>query len=189
MVNMLKVVIALCVLLIIIGFALLGKRLLRAYIFKSAKTQGTESFWIEACAGIIVLVVAVSDYINNNPQFSIAMVLGILIFASGWILQFVARKQLCDDKTFESRLSSGFEAAQTKLYAYIRYPGASALILILLGLSLALGSYWAFGVTVVLFVPSVLFKISQEERTLYDKFGDRWLEYKSGSKRIIPGVF
>ena len=189
MVNMVKVVIAVCVLLIIVGWAMLGKKVLRAFIFRSAKTQVSESVWIEMCAGLLVVVVAIAEYVNSLPDATIVMWLGVLVFFAGGLVQLIARKQLCDDQTFEDRLSSGFEAAQTKMYKYLRFPGASALVLLVSGLCLALGSWWGLGLVLVLFFPSVLFKVSQEERTLYDKFGDRWLEYKSDSKRIIPGVF
>ncbi len=189
MVNMLKVVIAVFVLLVIVGIGMLGKKLKHSYIFRSAKINNEESFWIEFCAGILVLVVAISDYLNNRPSFNPLMVLGLLIFFAGGLLQFIARKHLFEDLTFEHRLSSGFEAAQTKIYAYLRYPGSSALILLLFGLSLSLGSLWGVIVTLVLFVPSVIFQISQEERALHDKFGDRWLRYTSKSKRIIPNVW
>jgi|SRR3989338_1010448 len=189
MVNMLKVVIAVCVLLFIVGIAMLGKKLFSAYIFRSARMSNNESFWVEVCAGLIVLGVALFDYLNHRPEIKIVMVVGVVVFFAGGLLQIIARRQLYDDKTFEERLASGFEAAQTKLYAHIRYPGSSALILLVFGLCLALESYWGLGLAVVLFIPSVLFKISEEERVLYDKFGDRWLDYKSDSKRIIPGVF
>lgn len=186
---MLKVIIAVFVLLILIGIGLLGKRLLRAYIFRSAKVQSSESFWIEFCAGIIVIVVAIAEFGNNRPYPNLLNWAGVLIFFAGGLLQFIARRQLYDDRTFEERLSSGFEAAQTKLYAHLRYPGASALILLVLGFCLALDSYWALGLAIFLFIPGVFIYVSQQERKLYDKFGGRWLDYKKSSKRVIPGVF
>jgi protein-S-isoprenylcysteine O-methyltransferase Ste14 len=75
------------------------------------------------------------------------------------------------------------------MYAKIRHPNKAALLLILIGLCFALGSIWARAVLVFLFVPSLLYRISQEERALLDQFGDRWMAYKEDTKRIIPGVF
>lgn len=189
MVNMLKVVIAVLILLVIVGIGILGKKLKKAYIFNSAKPNNEESFWIEFCAGVLVVAIAISDYLNNRPDFNPLMVLGLILFFAGGILQFTARKNLFDDLTFEHRLGSGFEAAQTKIYAHLRYPGASALILLLLGFALSLGSFWGLALTILLFIPSVLFQISQEERALHDKFGDRWLRYAGKSKKLIPSVW
>jgi len=44
-------------------------------------------------------------------------------------------------------------------------------------------------VLVFLFLPSVLYRISQEDQALMDQFGDRYMSYKEDTKRIIPGVF
>ena len=189
MVNMIKVLVAVIVLIAIIGIGMLGKKVLRALIFKTAKTSSNESLILEWVTGILVVGLSFAYYINQNPDTDITMLAGILVFIAGWILQFVARRQLYDDKTFEERLMSGFEAAQTGLYSKIRHPNKAALLLIMIGLCFALGSIWALAVLVFLFLPSVLYRISQEERKLLDQFGDRWMTYKEDTKRIIPGVF
>jgi len=189
MVNMLKVMAAAIILLTILGIGMLGKKLARILIFRTAKTQNNESLWLEIITGILVVGIALANYTRNEPEATITMGIGALIFFLGGLLQLTARKQLHEDKTFEERLSAGFSAAQTGLYAKIRYPGKSALLLLMLGLCLALGSWWALGLLMILFFPSLLFRISQEERALLDKFGDRWLDYRQETKKLIPGIF
>ncbi len=189
MVNMLKVLGAVIVLLLIIGIGMLGKKLFRALIFKTAKTPSNESTVLEFVTGLLVIGIAIANYARKEPDANIIMWVGTLILFLGGILQLVARRQLYEDKTFEERLSSGFEAAQTGLYAKIRHPSKTALLVILIGLCLSLGSWWGLGLLAVLFFPSMLYRISQEERALLDQFGERWIEYQSDSKRIIPGIF
>ncbi len=189
MVNMLKVLAAVIILLVIVGLAMLGKKLTRAIIFRTAKTPSNESLWMEIITGTIIVVLAIANYIRQDPEATITMWLGVLAFFLGGLLQLIARKQLYDDKTFEERLSSEFSAAQTGLYAKIRYPSKSALLLILIGLCLMLGSWWALGLLIVLFFPSTLYRISQEDRALLDKFGERWMNYEAETKRLIPGIF
>ena len=189
MVNMLKILAAAIVLLIIIGIGMLGKKLLRALIFKTAKTPSNESKVLEIVTGLIVIGIAIANYVRKEPEATIIMWAGVLVFFLGGVLQFVARRQLYEDKTFEERLHSGFEAAQTGIYSKIRHPSKTALLVILIGLCLALGSWWGLGLLAVLFFPSLLYRISQEERALLDQFGERWMEYQSDSKRIIPGIF
>lgn len=186
---MLKVLAAVIVLLIIIGIALLGKKITRTLIFKTAKTPSNESIWIEMISAILVLGISLAHYTTNKPDATITMWIGALVFFLGGILQLIARKQLYEDKTFEQRLSAEFSAAQTGLYAKIRHPSKTALILIMTGLSLTLGSMWATGLLVILFLPSLLYRVSQEERALLDKFGDRWMDYQNETKKLIPGVF
>jgi protein-S-isoprenylcysteine O-methyltransferase Ste14 len=189
MVNMIKVLVAATILLAIISIALLGKKSLRALSFSSAKTPSSESLAMEWITGLLVAGLSLAYYLNQQPVTDITMWAGIVVYFAGWILQFFARRQLYEDKTFEDRLKDSFHAAQTGMYAKIRHPNKAALLLILTGLCFALGSIWALAVLVFLFVPSLLYRISQEERALLDQFGDRWMAYKEDTKRIIPGVF
>ena len=187
MVNMLKILVAVVVVLIIVGIGMLGKKILQALIFRTAKTSN-EGFWMECLTGLLVIVVAVVNYVKKDPNANAIMWIGVLIFFIGGTIQLIARKQLYDDKTFEERLHSGFALAQTGLYSKIRHPSKTALLLMMIGFCIALGSWWALGLLVILFFPSMLYKISQEERELLDQFGERWLTYASDSKRIIPGI-
>jgi len=188
MVNMLKVLIAVIILLVIIGIALLGKRLLRALIFKTAKTPHNESLWLQLITGLIVIALALAFYGQKKPDATIVMWIGILIFFLGGLLQLIIRKKMHDDKTYEDRLSSGFEAAQTGIYGKLRFPSKSALLLLVFGWCLALGSMWGITLFIVLFFPSILYRISQEEKALLDKFGERWIAYQGDTKKIIPGI-
>lgn len=189
MVNMLKILAAAFVLVTIIGYGLLGKKLIKAYIFRTAKTNGSESFWLELISFGLVLFFALTHYIRNDPETNALMWIGVVVFIGGGVLQLIARKHLYDDATFEDRLKSGFGAAQTGIYAHLRHPSQAALILMTLGLCLSTDSIWALGMFAVLFIPSVLFRISSEEQKLLDQFGDRYDAYREDSKRIIPGIY
>ena len=189
MVNMLKILVAAVILLAIVGYGLLGKKVLKTYILRTAKTPSSESFWLELIAVSLVAFFAITNYVRNEPETNVLMWFGVLVFISGGILQLVARKHLYDDATFEDRLKSGFAAAQTGIYAHLRHPSQAALLLMTLGLCLTTDSIWALGVFVVLFIPSVLFRISSEEQKLLDQFGDRYDAYREDSKRIIPGIY
>lgn len=189
MVNMLKVLVAVILLLAIISFGVLGKRLWRMLTFNTARTHSSESAWVEIATGIITAAIAILPYTNKKPEATIAMWAGVIVFFIGGIVQLTARKQLQENKTFQERLSEGFDAAQTGIYTKIRHPGKSALLLLMLGISLSLGSGWGIVLTIALFLPSVLYRISQEEKMLLDEFGERWLTYKQDTKRIMPKVF
>src|SRR5574341_2245790 len=120
MVNMIKVLVAVIILLIIIDIGMLGKKALRALIFKTAKTPSNESTVMEWITGLLVIGLSFAYYIKQQPITDPTMWAGVVVFFLGGILQFIARRQLYEDKTFEERLMSGFEAAQMGLYAKIR---------------------------------------------------------------------
>ncbi len=189
MVNMLKVQIAVFVLLLIVGYALLGKKVLKLYILKTANTTSNESVWMEAIAGILTLSIAIVYYWQQEPAAAWYMWTGVLITFIGGLLLIIARKQLHEETTLEERLHSGFQAAQLGLYGRIRHPNKAALLLLLFGICLSTGSFWALGIFVVFFIPSLLYRLYQEEQALEEQFGERWIDYKADTKRLIPKVF
>jgi len=188
MVNMLKVLIAVIVLVVIIGVAMLGKKLMRILRFKSATTPRNESIWLEAVAAALVAFIATAHYVVNEPDASWLMWLGIFVFFIGGLIHVLAKRQLHKEESFQELITFGFDNING-LYKRIRHPSKFALLLLLVGYSLALGSSWALGLVLIFFVPSLLFRISQEERALRDEFGKRWEEYVSTTKRLIPWVF
>jgi protein-S-isoprenylcysteine O-methyltransferase Ste14 len=188
MVNLLKVLTAVIILQLIISYFMLHKKMKWLLIFRTTKTPSNESKTLEIIAALLVIGIAIGGYIFVRPNATALMWIGVLVFFLGGLLQIIARKQLHEDKTYGERLSTGFAAAQTGMYAKLRYPSKAALMLMIIGLCLLTGSWWALLIFIILYFPSVLYRISQEEKELLDKFGDRWLEYRKETDRFIPKV-
>jgi len=186
MVDMLKVAAAIAILLLIIGIAMLGKRIKKVLIFRSAKPTNNEGLYIELITGILTLAIVIFGY--KKPEAEWYMWAGQVIFFGGGLLHIYARRALGEEKTLQDSMKTEFHAAQTGLYKKLRYPSKTALLLMLLGISIATQSTWGLILTAVIFFPAMLFRISQEERQMADDFSDRWITYKSETKRIIPGI-
>lgn len=180
MVNMLKVVIAATILLTLLGIIFLGKRAKYLLKFSSVKTLRQESAWIINIIGVMVITIAIFDYIRNKPEATIIMWIGTGIYFLGGILQIISRKQL-------GSLEENFNKHKG-LYNRIRHPSKTACLLMSTGICLAMNSWWALILLLVLFLPAMLFRISQEEQTMADKYGEEWLIYQSDTKKIIPGI-
>ncbi|PIN74609.1 hypothetical protein COV18_06980 [Candidatus Woesearchaeota archaeon CG10_big_fil_rev_8_21_14_0_10_37_12] len=186
MVNMLKIL-GLAIVILIIFVIVMKLKFKQLFIFRSAKPLHEESKWLELITTTLVIVMAFAHYWINEPEASIVMWLGAVIFMGGWILQFFARKQLGAFITLDQKLQTGFTF--DGMYKKIRHPSKTGLIVILLGLCLALGSWWALGILIVFFIPSLIYKIIQEEQTLIDKYDKDWQAYSNDTNRLIPGVY
>jgi len=189
MINLLKILTAETIILLIIGFGLLGKNLKRILCFRSSTTTSSESFWLQLITGLLVLFSALGNFGANKPAPTPISWIGAVVFLIGGIVQLLARMHLYDDKTLQERLTSGFGAAQIGIYSKLRHPGQTSLLLLLLGACLALDSGWSLALYAILFIPSTLYRISQQEKRLRDQFGERYLAYQSDTKRIIPAIF
>jgi protein-S-isoprenylcysteine O-methyltransferase Ste14 len=109
-----------------------------------------------------------------------------LIVAGFWIILLVYRENTFTSATIE--IAAGQTVISTGPYAIVRHPMYVGAVLYLLGIPLALGSYWgvtAFAVIVAL----LLWRIVDEERLLATSL-DGYAEYcKQVRYRLIPHVW
>ena len=90
---------------------------------------------------------------------------------------------------------SGFASADSAnlktdgIYERIRHPSYLGIHFIILGFSFTMNSLYSF---LVLFVPvllSVMYRIRIEEKVLVNEFGERYSNYASRTKKLIPGIY
>jgi len=181
---MLKILIAAIILVAIIAIAILGKKTTKILRFRTVKTERSESEWILWILTILTISVAIFDYVRNGTA-GLLHAGGIVIFMIGAIIQIYAKKHL-DENTHAEALKKNFRKATKGLYARLRHPSKTGLLLLMLGTALALGSIWSILLCIMLFLPALLFRISQEERTLLDEHNERYYEYQENTNKLIP---
>lgn len=86
------------------------------------------------------------------------------------------------------RVEEGQKVISTGLYAYVRHPMYFAALLLVLGIPLALGSWWTL-LLVPLFLFILYFRIENEERVLLRDL-QGYSEYRQKVRyRVIPRIF
>jgi protein-S-isoprenylcysteine O-methyltransferase Ste14 len=75
------------------------------------------------------------------------------------------------------------------IYKKIRHPSYSGSLLSFLGLGLTMGNWISLLVIFLPVLAAFLFRISIEEKVLMDNFKDEYLNYKKGTKKLIPYVY
>ena len=114
---------------------------------------------------------------------------GLILYALAGIIAIVSRLQL-------GRQGSGFlviedehELVEKGFYRYIRHPLYSAALLGLLGFGLVFRSI--IMTVFVLIVYFLVFKhrLEYEERILEEEFAEKYIKYKTRTKRLIPFMY
>jgi protein-S-isoprenylcysteine O-methyltransferase Ste14 len=112
---------------------------------------------------------------------------GDVFVAVGFLIIFLVYKE----NTFASatiEIASDQKVISTGLYALVRHPMYMGALLLLVGMSLALGSWWGLCVF-LLFIPALAWRTLDEERFLatnlpgYSEYLDK-VRY-----RLVPGVW
>jgi protein-S-isoprenylcysteine O-methyltransferase Ste14 len=74
-------------------------------------------------------------------------------------------------------------------YRWIRHPSYAGLLLIVAGLGLALGNWLSVVACLVLPVPALVWRIHVEEAELSRVLGGAYVAYRTGTARLIPGLW
>ncbi len=137
---------------------------------------------------IALLVIPGFDHRHRWSSMSPAMVIaGEVVFLLGWIAIFFvfrensfgsARIELADDQKV---ISSG-------PYALVRHPMYSAGLLMLTGVPLSLGSWWAL-LAMAVIVPAVILRLLDEERFLAKHLAG-YVDYQNRVRyRLLPPIW
>jgi protein-S-isoprenylcysteine O-methyltransferase len=74
-------------------------------------------------------------------------------------------------------------------YHLLRHPSYTGLLFIALGTSLLIGPLFGVILATLATLASLLNRIRIEERALLEKFGVEYADYRTGTWRLLPGVF
>jgi protein-S-isoprenylcysteine O-methyltransferase Ste14 len=137
---------------------------------------------------IALLVVPALDhrFAWSHTPASVALA-GDALMAIGWLaIFFVFRENSFSSATIE--IADDQRVVSTGPYARVRHPMYAGALLMLLGMPLALGSWW--GVLVFLaMLPALIWRVFDEEKLLTENLPG-YAEYRQKVRfRLIPGVW
>jgi protein-S-isoprenylcysteine O-methyltransferase Ste14 len=115
------------------------------------------------------------------------VVAGDLLMLLGWLgIYFVFRENSFASATIESAADQ--HVISTGLYAWVRHPMYATALLMLLGIPLALGSWWG-ALIVIAIVPALIWRLTDEERFLLKNLPG-YPEYRGRVRyRLLPFVW
>ncbi|MBV8056408.1 MAG: isoprenylcysteine carboxylmethyltransferase family protein [Deltaproteobacteria bacterium] len=137
---------------------------------------------------VALLVVPALDYRFGWSRVPIALIaLGDVLVAAGFYIVFlVYRENTFTSATIE--IMQDQKVISSGPYAIVRHPMYAGGLLLLLGMPLALSSYWGL-LAFVAMTPILLLRLYDEE-TFLCKHLSGYIEYqRKVPSRIIPGVF
>jgi protein-S-isoprenylcysteine O-methyltransferase Ste14 len=139
---------------------------------------------------IIVSLVFVSYFGTNNIAMLPSWVFypGIVLLILGIILR--QWSMLVLGRFFSGAVGTqeGQFVVENGPYKYVRHPSYTGALLILIGLGLAVQSWGAVLVLILLFSLAYGYRMHIEEKALISELGEEYIEYKKRTKRLIPYI-
>lgn len=117
----------------------------------------------------------------------LSIVVGLVLAVAGVILGVVAGLHLGRALTPTPVPISGAGLRTDGAYRFVRHPIYSAVLLMVAGYVIAIGSVWTVACAVVLLV-FLLLKSRWEDGLLHEQYGDEWAAWAEQTGALIPRV-
>lgn len=159
-------------------------------IIKEEKDDG--SFWLIVAGMIAAFYLPPIEYLYFRaflPQNIWMQITGWILILFGSTLFIWARRAL--GKFYSGHISvvDGQPLVQSGPYRFIRHPAYAGYMLIALGVTVGYSSLVGFIVIPVLLLPSLIYRMSVEDKLLAGYFKDQFREYADKTARLIPRVW
>lgn len=145
--------------------------------------------WFQVGGRLLIIAVLVISALDKEAfVISDLWGLGAVLLVAGLTLNLVARLYLGRFYSEAVRIRPDHRLITTGPHHFIRHPIYLSVILFTLSAPVILGSLYGFLVALSL-TPMLLHRIRIEEKFLFSKFGEEYVEYAHKTKRLIPYIY
>lgn len=114
---------------------------------------------------------------------------GVTLMLAGILIRWAAIYTLGDYFTRTVTILEGHRVVRSGLYKHLRHPSYTGYLLGNLGLGVAFANWLSIAIIFVPILAASLYRISVEERALFENFGEEYSEYARSTKRLIPKLY
>lgn len=175
----------------LIGGVLYLPRLIQAQTPRRAE-QNDLSFWLILPGFLVVFYGAPLEYLylpQSLPRTLVLQILGLLLLAAGVALRVWVRRSIGALYSGHVQIQTGHHLVQSGPYRFVRHPGYSAYLLMLLGLAIGFSSLVGLAAIPLLFLPGIAYRIKVEESLLAAEYGSSFNVYTRRTRKLIPFIW
>jgi protein-S-isoprenylcysteine O-methyltransferase Ste14 len=138
-------------------------------------------YWLS----FIIASVKIGRIYNWNTFFVIGSVLVLI----GLIIRVTSILKLKQQFTYTVTKIENHELIETGLYRIIRHPGYLGQLIIFLGTSVCLSNWLSILLMIIPVLSGYLNRINIEEKFMVEQLGQKYLDYRKKTKKLIPSVY
>ena len=165
---------------------------LRRYKVKPAKDWDRHSARLWDAANAIEPVGMVLGFINIGriqTHNNLIAAFGLALLCAGIIIRWTAIYTLGKYFTGTVLIKEDHQLIRSGLYKHLRHPAYTGALLAHLGLGLSFSNWFSLGLSSIPFFIAALYRMHHEERALREVFGEAYIGYSRGTKRLIPKLY
>jgi protein-S-isoprenylcysteine O-methyltransferase Ste14 len=115
-------------------------------------------------------------------------VAGTLLIVLGSLLRRYCFRTLGEYFTGDVKAKADQPVITSGPYRWVRHPSYTAGIMMFIGIGLALGSWFSFGLLAIATIATYAYRVKVEERVLLETIGEPYASYMKQRKRFIPYI-
>ncbi|MEA2706722.1 MAG: hypothetical protein QOH22_1510 [Gemmatimonadaceae bacterium] len=113
-------------------------------------------------------------------------IFGVLLILLGSLLRRYCWRTLGKYFTGDVKATPDQLVISTGPYRWVRHPSYTAGMIMFIGIGLALGSWFSFGLLTIATIATYSYRVAVEERVLLETIGEPYGAYMKQRKRFIP---
>ena len=124
-----------------------------------------------------------------GAPWSIVLPAAMVLLVCGLAIRWIAVLSLGRFFTPNVAVQPGQHIIRTGIYRLVRHPSYSGLLLAFLGAGVAFNNWLSLLAVLVPIVAGLSYRIRVEENALVEMLGSEYIDYRSVTKRLIPGIY
>jgi protein-S-isoprenylcysteine O-methyltransferase Ste14 len=158
-------------------------------IYKSGDKGSIWLLTISISLGYWLSFIIASTKIGRIYHWNTFFVIGSVLALIGLIIRVTSIIQLKQQFTYTVTKLENHELIEKGLYKIIRHPGYLGQLIIFLGTSVCLSNWLSILLMIIPVLSGYLYRINVEERFMVEQMGQKYLDYRKRTKRLIPMIY
>ena len=157
-----------------------------------SKSGDKGSIWlltISISMGYWLSFIIASTKMGRIYHWNTFFVIGSILALTGLIIRVTSILKLKQQFTYTVTKIENHELIETGLYKIIRHPGYLGQLIIFLGISTCLSNWLSILLMIIPVLLGYLNRINVEEKFMVEQMGQKYLDYRKRTKRLIPGIY
>jgi len=158
-------------------------------IFKSGDKGSIWLLTFSISMGFWLSFIIASTKIGRIYHWNTFFVIGSVLILAGLIIRLTSIMKLKQQFTYTVTKIENHELIETGLYKKIRHPGYLGQLIIFLGITVCLSNWMSVLLMMLPVLSGYLYRINVEEKFMAEQMGQKYLDYKKRTKRLIPVIY
>lgn len=137
--------------------------------------------------GILMVIGAIGEFmIRGTRLWWPGYLLGVVVSVASFVIRRQAIAALGKFWSLHVEMRDGHEFVQTGPFRWMRHPVYFSMFLELAGLALVSSAFITFAVVMMIFIPTMFYRLKIEEEALLAQFGGTYADYQKRTPLILP---